>query len=128
MKSKEYYQALVDIFEYACNNDCQMIDIEIASSICGLYWPNIRRDFVNAGAGVPLSGGGMSLTQPQYLNPLYADALAALEEIEKIEADRELDNLEKRENIRYGRLGYRISLAALILSAIAIGIELIRLL
>lgn len=44
----------------------------------------------------------------------------------KAEYDRELANTESQENIKYGRKGYRISIVAIILSGIAISIELAK--
>lgn len=64
------------------------------------------------------------ITRPHLLNPILEDCRNHIKRFYQSEHDRELSNREKEVNIKYGRKGYRISLCALILSVIAILIEL----
>lgn len=128
MQSRDYYQSIIRIIEHINDTQDMMLPCSVATQLAGEYWPQICQDLADRKIGVMLSGGRLSITQPQFLSPLYADAHYALEQLRRLDEDRELDNLMKKDNIRYGRRGYRISLVALCLSAAAIAIELIRLL
>lgn len=127
MESKEYYQSVIRIVEYFEKNKGQyMISSEEAQELAGNYWPRIAYRFRDIKAGGLDSGGDFYLNKPHMLNPEYEDARKNIETIEKAEYDRELSNKEKLENIMYGRKAYRLSLVAILLSAIAVTVEIIK--
>lgn len=116
MKSKEYYQSFIAVINYAAEGH-RTITLEKGEELAGNYRPRIYRVLCENKVGVGISGGEFDITQGQYMNPIYADCIHALEEIEKREADRELDNAVKRSNIRYAKRAYWISIGALIVAA-----------
>lgn len=60
-----------------------------------------------------------------YLLPLACENSILLEKLRKEEADRNLSNQEKLDNIKYGRRGYVLSIIAIIISLSAIATEII---
>lgn len=126
MESKEYYQSVIRIVEYFEKSNEHMIHSELAQKLAGNYWPRIAYRFRDIKAGGLDSGGDFYLNRPHMLNPEYEDARINIEAIEKAEYDRELSNKEKLENIMYGRKAYRLSLVAILLSAIAVIVEIVK--
>ena len=118
MESKEYYQSFISVIKYAAEGH-GTITLEKGEELAGNYWPRIYSVLCENKVGIGMSNGNFSITQGQYMNPIYADCVHAIEEIEKREADRELDNAVKRSNIRYAKRAYRISIGALIVSALS---------
>ncbi len=117
--TKEYYKAVIDVMKYISEGN-SYVTLEDGERLAGNYWPSVRDAFSEVKAVVELSNGDISVTQGHLLNPLYNDSEAAIERLEKMESDRELDNRYKEENIKYGRKGYRISIVAIILSVTSI--------
>ena len=117
--TKEYYKAVIDVIKYISEGN-SYVTLEDGERLAGNYWPSVRDAFSEVKAVVELSNGDISVTQGHLLNPLYSDSEAAIERLEKMESDRELDNRYKEENIKYGRKGYRISIVAIILSVASI--------
>lgn len=118
MESKEYYQSFILVINYATEGH-RRITLEKGEELAGNYWPRIYRVLCENKVGIGISGGNFNITQGQYMNPIYADCIHALEVIEKREADRELDNAVKRSNIRYAKRAYWISIGALIVAALS---------
>lgn len=116
MESKEYYQALMSVIEYVASGHSE-ITCEKGTELSGEYWARIFRLFKNEGIGVGLSGGDFHVTQPQYLNPIYADCIHAIKDIEKREVDRELSNRSTEFHMKYTRRAFRISIAAILTAA-----------
>lgn len=117
--TKEYYKAVIDVIKYISEGN-SYVTLKDGERLAGNYWPSVRDAFSEVKAVVELSNGDISVTQGHLLNPLYSDSEAAIERLEKMESDRELDNRYKEENIKYGRKGYRISIVAIILSVASI--------
>lgn len=117
--TKEYYKAVIDVIKYISEGN-SYVTLKDGERLAGNYWPSVRDAFSEAKAVVEFSNGDISVTQGHLLNPLYSDSEAAIERLEKMESDRELDNRYKEENIKYGRKGYRISIVAIILSVASI--------
>lgn len=124
--TKEYHKAVMDVIRYISGGN-SYITFDEGERLAGDYWPTVREAFFEAKAAIGLSNGDISITQGHQLNPLYSDSEAAIEHLEKMEADRELDNRFKDENIKYGRKGYRISIVAIILSIISLIVSIIKL-
>ena len=116
MMTKEYYQSLMSVIEYIEAGHSE-ISCDKGTELSGDYWPRIFRLFQSERVGVGLGGGDFHVTQPQYLNPIYADCLHAIEEIEKRDADRELANEAKRTSMKYARRAYWISIIAIVIAA-----------
>lgn len=115
MESKEYYQSFISVINYVADGH-RVITPEKGVVLAGNYWPRICRVLREDKVGIGISGGQFDITQAQYLNPIYADCIYALEEIERREADRELDNAVKRSNIKYAKRAYWISIGALVVA------------
>lgn len=115
METKEFYQALMTVIEYVADGHTK-ISCEKGTKLADGYWPRIFQYLQNEKIGVCMSGGDFHITQGQYLNPIYADCGHALEEIEKLEEDRALDNAVKRSNIKYAHRAFWISIGALIVA------------
>ena len=116
METKEYYHSFMTVIKYlmAGHNE---ISREKGEELSGEYWTRIFKVLQNEHVGIGLNGGYFCVTQAQYLNLLYADCVNAIEEIEKREADRKLDNDMKKSNMKYARKAYWISIAALVVAA-----------
>lgn len=123
--TKEYHKAVIDVIRYISEGN-SYVTLKDGERLAGNYWPSVRDAFFETKAAIGLSNGDISVTQGHLLNPLYSDSEAALERLEKMEADRELDNRYKEENIKYGRKGYRISIVAIILSIISIIVSIVK--
>lgn len=118
MESKEYYLSFISVINYAAEGH-RTITLKKGEELAGNYWPRIYRTLCENKVGIGISGGKFDITQGQYMNPIYADCIHALEEIEKREADRYLDNAVKHSNIKYAKRAYRISIGALIVAALS---------
>ncbi len=116
MESKEYYQSFIAVIDYAAEGH-STITLEKGEELAGNYWPRIYRVLCDNKVGVGISGGEFDITQGQYMNPIYADCIHALEAIERREADRALDNAVKRSSIKYAKRAYWISIGALFVAA-----------
>lgn len=123
--TKEYHKAVIDVIKYISEGN-SYVALKDGERLAGNYWPSVRDAFFETKAAIGLSNGDISVTQGHLLNPLYSDSEAAIERLEKTEADRKLDNRYKEENIKYGRKGYRISIVALILSIISIIVSIVK--
>lgn len=116
METKEFYRSLMSVIEYVGDGHSE-ITCEQGEELAGEYWPRIFRLFKYERVGVGSSDGDFSITQPQYLSPIHADCIHAIEEIEKREADRDLDNKVKESNMKYAHRAFWISIGALIVAA-----------
>lgn len=115
MESKEYYQSFISVINYVADGH-RVITLEKGEELAGNYWPRIYLALKENKIGVGMSGGQFDITQEQYLNPIYEDCIHALEEIEKREADRNLDRASKYAGIKYARFAFWISVSALLVS------------
>lgn len=115
MESKEYYQSFIDVINYAAEGH-RTITLEKGEELAGNYWPRIYRVLCENKVGVGISGGDFDITQGQYMNPIYADCVHALEEIKKREADWELDRASKYAGIKYARFAFWISVGAFLVA------------
>lgn len=114
--TKEYYQALMSVIEYVGEGHYE-ITRKKGEELAGEYWPRIFRLFKNERIGVAISDGSFDITQPQYLSPIYADCVHAIEEIGKREEDRRLANEAHATDIKYAHKAYWISIAAIGIAA-----------
>lgn len=119
MESKEYYQSLMSVIEYVASGHSE-ITCEKGTELSGEYWARIFLLFTNEHIGVGLEGGDFYITQPQYLNPIHADCIQAINAIEKQEADRELSNRSTEFHMKYTRKALRISITAILIAAISL--------
>lgn len=124
MMTKEYCQSLMSVIEYVEAGHSE-ISCGKGTELSGDYWPRIFRLFQSERVGVGLSGGDFHVTQPQYLNPIYADCLHAIEEIEKRDADRELGNAATKSNMKYARRAYWISIIAIVIAAASLAWQIL---
>lgn len=108
MESKEYYEALLRVYDYLSENR-DGIDCATATNLADEYWPRIAHVFKDAGAGLIEYGGDFYPTQGHLLNPLAADARNALAQYERMDQDRELENNTKIESVTYARKAYLLS-------------------
>ena len=124
MESKEYYQALMSVIEYAASGHSE-ITCEKGTELAGEYWPRIFRLFKNERIGVGSSGGDFHITQPQYLNPIHADCIHAINDIEKRDADRELSNKSTKAHMKYTRIALWLSAIAIFMSIVSLAWQII---
>ena len=123
--SKEFYQSVIRVIEYIADGN-KAVSCEKGEELAGTYWPAVVNLFKEHHSVCVLIGGSIHVTQGQYLNPLYEDCKNHLKRIDEIEYDRNLANEESVCNIKYGRKGYRISIFAIIISSVAILLELAK--
>lgn len=88
----------------------------VGSTFLGNYWPRIYQLFKDEKIGIPIEGGEFHITHGYLLNPIYEDCIHALEELERMEADRRLDRASKYAGIKYARFAFVVSLIALAVS------------
>ena len=125
METKEYYQSLIAVIRYVADGNTEITNgkgVELA----GNYWPRIRSFLKAERTGVPISGGEFHITRSVYLNPIYEDCKHALEELERQEADRELDRASKYAGIKYARFSLFVSIGALIVALVALVWQIIE--
>ena len=123
--SKEFYQRLVKVIEYLLNVD-RSIDNDKGKEIAGENWGDIIDFFRNHRGVYFFSHNYIGVKDREKLISLLAECKSKIADIDKSEYDRELANLESRENIKYGRKGYRIAIAALVISLLALGLEIVK--
>ena len=119
METKEYYQSLIAVIRYVSNGNTE-ITYEKGVELAGNYWPRICRLLKAERTGVSISGGEFHVTRGVYLNPIYEDCKHSLEELERQEADRELDRASKYAGIKYSKKAYHLSIVSLIVAACAL--------
>lgn len=125
MESKEYYQSIMSVIEYLIDGH-KDITYEKATDLSGEYWPRIYDLLCGNHIGVGISGGCFHVTNPQYLNPIHADCMHALDEIAKQEADRELANKAHETDIRYARKAYWVSWVAIAVAVLSLAWQIIK--
>lgn len=123
--SKEFYESVIRVIEYIAEGN-RSVSCEEGEELAGNYWPAVVMLFREHHAVSVMMGGSIHITQGQYLNPLYEDCKNHLKRIDESEYDRNLANEESVCNIKYGRKGFRISIVAIIISGIAILLELAK--
>lgn len=106
--SIEFYRSVIRVIDHIADGN-RNVSCEKGDELAGNYWPAIVLLFKESHAVSVMSGGSIIVTQGHYLNPLYEDSRQAIKKIEKAEADRELANREKIENITYGRKAYELA-------------------
>ena len=123
--SKEFYESVIRVIEYIAEGN-RNISCKKGEDLANNYWPAIVSLFKEHHSVSMMVGGDIIVTQGQNLNPLYEDCKNHLKRIEASEYDRNLSNEESVCNIKYGRKGFRISIVAIIISGIAILLELAK--
>ena len=114
METKEYYKAFLSVIDYLDSNSLWEISADKGFEIAGDYWPKIFEEIKTRKIGYDVIGAGIHLSAPHKLRPLRADFRNAVEEIERQERDRLLDNASKYSGIKYARRSFVISVIALI--------------
>lgn len=123
--SREFYESVIRVIEYIAGGN-RNVSCKKGDELAGNYWPAIVTLFKEHHAVSVMMGGDIIVTQGQYLNPLYEDSKNHLKRIDEAEYDRNLSNEESVSNIKYGRKGFRISIVAIIISGIAILLEIAK--
>lgn len=124
METIEFYKAFIAVFNYVGEGHT-LISASKGEELAGLYWPRIFRLMREEKAGVGDADGTFQVTKGIFLNPVYADCLYAIKEIEAEKAYRELDINDKKVHIEYAVKAHRLSKWAIAISVIAIIVEAI---
>ena len=119
MGTKEYYESFISVIEFVAKGN-KTITLADGEALAGNYWPRIYDSLKEERIGVPIVGGEFHVTRGQYLNPIYEDCKHALEELERQEADRELDRAYKYAGIKYARFSLFVSICALLVALAAL--------
>lgn len=123
--SKEFYESVIRVIEFA-NSHRGNVGQNAGTKIAGAYWTEVGRylsEEINAGW---FTNGLFRTTRPERLPAVVEGCKHTIETMEKAEHDRNLANEESVCNIKYGRKGYRLSIIAIIISGIAILLELVK--
>lgn len=105
---KDYYLNFIALIEDACQNQRYECSYDEGVALVGDYWVAVVNFLADSGLACA-NYGSLRIFQLPPLIPVLADCRAMLASIAKAEADRELANREKEENIRYGRMGCELA-------------------
>ena len=119
METKEYYESFISVIGFVAKGN-SIITLEDGEALAGNYWPRIYNVLKEEKIGVAVVGGEFHITRGQYLNPIYEDCKHALNELERQEADTELDRASKYAGIKYARFSLFVSIGALIVALAAL--------
>lgn len=119
---KAYVEAMIRFLENVTPGD--EISRERGQELCGDYWSLVRKE-LDKSVLMLYEGGGAYVKYDRYLSASLLKYRNMLESIEKEEADRELDNETKRIGNKYAKRAHTLSILALILSGIAIIVEIL---
>lgn len=123
--SKEFYESVIRVIEHA-NDHKGNVGRATGTVLAGAYWTEVGRylsEEIHAGW---FTNGLFQTTRPERLPAVVEDCKHIVETMEQAEYDRNLANEESVCNIKYGRKGFRISIVAIIISGIAILLELAK--
>lgn len=123
-QSKEYYQAILDVIDYVNEVLPDCITLEKGIDLAGDYWPAVVKAFQKADVVRTSSGGSIWLRDLQNLAPLAAECEEKIKAIEAAEKHFQLSIEQMENDIKFGRKSYRISIIAIILSSLAILVEI----
>lgn len=126
--SKEFYQSVIRVIDYLNPYAKEVWEVspEKGQELAGDYWPEIGRMFKEDFHLGWFEYGRFHINDRPQLAPIREDCKHIIEAIDKTEQDRLLANEESVCNIRYGKKGFRISIVAIIISGIAILLELAK--
>lgn len=126
--SKEFYESVIRVIDYLgpYSKDVWNVTPDKGQELAGDYWPEIGRMFKEDYHLGWFDHGQFRINNRPQLAPLRKDCEHEIEKIDKAEQDRLLSNEESVCNIKYGRKGFRISIVAIIISGIAILLELAK--
>ncbi len=119
---KNYVEAMIRFLENVRPNE--EISRERGYELCGDYWSLVRKE-LDKSVLMLYEGGGAYVKYDRYLSATLLKYRNLLASIEKEEADRELDNETKRIGNKYAKRAHTLSILALILSGIAIIVEIL---
>lgn len=119
---KAYVEAMIRFLENVTPGD--EISRERGQELCGDYWSLVRKE-LDKSVLMLYEGGGAYVKYDRYLSASLLKYRNMLESIEKEEADRELDNETKRIGNKYAKRAHTLSILAMILSGIAIIVEIL---
>ena len=123
---KEFYESVVRVIDFLTPKDVWDVKPEKGEELAGDYWPEIGRMFKEELHIGWFEHNQFRISRRERLASLRKDCEHIIETLNKAEADRNLANCEKIENITYGRKGYKLSKIAIWLSAVAILVEITR--
>lgn len=117
--SKDFYQNLVKVLEYLLNVD-RSINNDKGREIAGDYWGAILDFFRNNRGTYLMCGGHVGTNDREALKSILAESKKKIEDIEKAEHDRQLNNKGIKVAIWCGVGGLIVSIISLVFSIIAI--------
>ena len=126
--SREFYESVIRVIDYLNPylTEVRYVMPDKGAELAGGYWPEIGRMFKEDLHLGWFECGRFYIGKRERLAPLRKDCEHRIEKIDKAEQDRLLANEESICNIKYGRKGFRISIVAIIISGIAILLELAK--
>lgn len=126
--SREFYESIIRVIDYLnpYTKDVWDVSPEKGEELAGGYWPEIGRMFSEKYRLGWFAYGGFHIDDRPRLASLRKDCEYEIEKIDKAERDRLLANEESAANIKYGKKGFSISIIALVISGIAILLELAK--
>lgn len=123
--SKEFYESVIRIIDYLNEGNNEVTKAK-GHELAGNYWREIGKLLASKTPSSFFEYGRFSINHVEDLGPIYEDCKNKLRSIDDAEHDRKLANEESRCNIKYGRRGHRISIVAIVISGIAILLELAK--
>lgn len=109
--SKEFYESVIRVIDYLNPYSKEVWDVMPGkgAELAGDYWPEIGRMFKEDLHLGWFDWGRFHINKRERLASLKKECEHIIARIEKAEADRELANREKIENITYGRKAYELA-------------------
>lgn len=121
--SKEFYESVIRIIDYL-GNDKWDVTPETGVELAGDYWPEIGRMFKEDRHLGWFDNGQFHINKRPLLASLKKDCEHEIEKRDKAENDRNLANEESVCNIKYGKYGLYTAIAAIIISLVALALEI----
>lgn len=123
--SKEFYESVIRIIDYLNEGNNEVTKAK-GHELAGNYWREIGKLLASKTSSSFFEYEVFSICHTEDLGPLYEDCKHFISEMENAEHDRNITNEESICNIKYGKKGYRLSVIAIIVSVIAILLELAK--
>lgn len=120
---REFYESVIRVIKYA-NEHKGNVTQAAGTTLAGAYWTEVGRylcEEVHAGW---ITNGLFHTTRPERLPAVVEDCKHIVETMAQAEYDRNLANEESKCNIKYGKYGLYTAIAAIIISLIALALEI----
>lgn len=120
-----FYEALANFLKTVEYGKIYYFSESHGREITGRYWPCVCRWLSDHNLAYPYQNEIDFTTFPRLENYIV-ELTDKIESIKTADIDRALDNEEKRCNIKYGRRGFYTAIVSIIISSVALLLQLLR--